>query len=262
MTCITTKTRISLSFTFFLLLTVGAVSAQKPPNQQRSSVRAPANIKMDGRASEWDNKFQAYSNNTQFYYTVSNDDNNLYLTIHATESGIINRIFKGGITLTVNKNGTKKDINGIHITYPLINGFFIPLENLGDRFAKRKSSINEGDSLMKIANKRMYEKVKEIKVIGIKNIDTLISIYNADGIKAASALNNKMEYTYELSVSLKTLGLSINDAPKFAYQLIINQVGPPSTFLSSSGLLVTISSPKPSFGQDATDFWGEYTLAK
>lgn len=256
---IATKT---VALVFFLLSTLHNVNAQKLPNQQKLSVRAPANIKIDGQATEWNNKFQAYSNHTQFYYTISNDDNNLYLTIHATESAIINRIFKGGITLTVNKSGTKKDKDGIHITYPLINGFFIPLQNLGERLAERKPSVNQGDSLMRIANKNMYNKVKEIRVKGIKNIDTLISIYNTDGIKAASALDNKMEYTYELSVTLKNLELSVNDAPKFAYQLMINQVGPPSTSLSSSGLLVTISSPKPSFGQDATDFWGEYTLAK
>jgi hypothetical protein len=251
-----------LLFTLLFATAIFTAYGQKLPSAQKNGVRAPANIKIDGKATEWDNKFQAYSNHTQFYYTISNDDNNLYLTIHATESAIINRIFKGGVTLTINNSAAKKDKDGIHITYPLINGFFIPLENLGDRFAKRKSSINEGDSLMRVANKNMYNKVKEIKVIGINNIDTLISIYNTDGIKAASALNNKMEYTYELSVPLKNLGLSVNDSPKFSYQLMINQVGLPSTFLTSSGLLVTISSPKPTFGQDATDFWGEYTLAK
>lgn len=79
-----------------------------PELKSKNSIRAPANIKIDGKVTEWNNKFQAYSYHTQFYYTVSNDDKYLYLTVQATDWVIISRIFNGGITFTINKSGTKK----------------------------------------------------------------------------------------------------------------------------------------------------------
>src|SRR5476651_452394 len=82
-------------------------TAQKLPTVQIGSLRAPANIKIDGKATEWGNQFQAYNNHVEFYYTLSNDDKNLYLTVQATEKEIVRRIMNGGISLVVNKTGKK-----------------------------------------------------------------------------------------------------------------------------------------------------------
>ncbi|MES2375233.1 MAG: hypothetical protein V4553_01575 [Bacteroidota bacterium] len=252
---------------FTLLLSAAFVTAygQKPPSEQKGSVRAPSTIKIDGKATEWDNKFQAYSNHTQFYYTISNDDNNLYLTVQADEPPIIRRIINGGITLTINKSGKKKDGEGIHITYPLLSRFTVPLKNPRARF-NGPAPVTEGDSLMNVTNTRMNDKSKEIRVIGIKNIDTLISVYNTDGIKAASAFNNKMVYTYEMAISLKTLGLSTKNPARFMYQVMINAMESKGINIvknESGGIVsVNIVGPNAVMGQEATDFWGEYTLAK
>jgi hypothetical protein len=254
-----------LLFTLFLSVTFITVYGQKPPSEQKNSVRAPSTIKIDGKATEWDNKFQAYSNHTQFYYTISNDDNNLYLTIQADEPPIIRRIINGGLTLTINKSGKKKDDEGIHITYPLLSRFAVSLKNPGARF-NGPAPITEGDSLMKATNTRMNDKSKEIRVLGIKNIDTLISVYNTDGIKAASAFDNKMVYTYEMAISLKTLGLSINAPAKFMYQVMINAMESKgiNVVKNDAGRIVSVNivGPNAVMGQEATDFWGEYMLTK
>jgi hypothetical protein len=252
---------------FTLLLSAAFITtyAQKPPSEQKGSIRAPLNIKIDGKANEWDNKFQAYSNHTQFYYTMSNDNKNLYLTIQADEPPIIRRIINGGVTLTINRSGKKKDPEGIHITYPLLTGLSVPLKNPRARF-NGPAPVTEGDSLMNVTNKRMNDKSKEIRVIGIKNIDTLISVYNTDGIKAASAFDNKMVYTYEMAISLKTLGLSVNSPSKFIYQVMINERESKGINIvknDAGGIVsVNIVGPNAVMGQEATDFWGEYTLAK
>jgi hypothetical protein len=259
---IITKHRL---FPILFMLTLAKVHAQKLPTEQKASLRAPANIKIDGKAAEWDNKFEAYSNHTQFFYTLANDDNNLYLTIQATDPVIIKRILRGSITFTINKSGSKKDKAGIHITYPLLNNFTVPLKNPRARITGIPP-VTEGDSLMNASNKRMNEASKEIKVLGIKNIDTLISVYNTVGIKAAAAFDNKMIYTSELSISLKTLGLSVTNPAKFAYQLMINPA-------AASGMVITnnpdggirsisITGPNAAASQEATDQWGDYTLAK
>jgi hypothetical protein len=242
-----------------LLFVCTIAAAQKLPSEQKASVRPPANIKIDGKANEWDNKFQAYSNHTQFFYTLSNDEKNLYLTIQVTDGLIINRILKGGITLTVNKSGNKKDAGGIKITYPLLKGFIVPMNDF-KAIANASLPVVSGDSLMAIHSRRMDEKAKEIRVTGIKDVDTLNSVYNTPGIKAAAAFNNKMVYTYELSVSLQNLGLNAGNVTKFSYQVKINELENKGT--TFSGISFSVSGPGANMGQDATDFWGEYTLAK
>ncbi len=248
-----------------LLLTTLALQAQKLPAEQKASLRAPAAIKIDGRATEWDNKFQAFSNHTQFFYTLANDDNNLYLTVQATDPTIIKRLLKGSLTLTINKSGNKKNDASMSITYPVLSNFTVPLKNPRARYAGTPP-VTEGDSLMDISNKRLAEASKEIKVFGIKGIDTLISVYNTDGIKAAAAFDNKMVYTYELLVDLKTLGLSVNNPAKFAYQLKINAAASKGIIVnndSDGGIKsINITGPNAVAGQEATDQWGEYMLAK
>ncbi|MES2427670.1 MAG: hypothetical protein V4560_11895 [Bacteroidota bacterium] len=242
---------------FFLSTFYLTADAQKPPSEQKVSVRAPANIKIDGKATEWNNKFQAYSYHTQFYYTISNDDKYLYLTVQATDWIIISRIFNGGITFTINKSDTKKDPEGIHLTYPVIQGFLIAF--------KRAPKIEKGspayvvDSFVNVQNYRMEQRSKFIKVVGVKDVDTTTSIYNLDGIKTAATIDNKYRYTYELAISLIDLGLSADTPTKFTYQVMINEVEPekhaPGEIYATFNL--------PGIGEQyATDFWGEYTLAK
>ncbi|MBC7401019.1 MAG: hypothetical protein H7289_13850, partial [Mucilaginibacter sp.] len=55
-------------------------NAQKLPKVQTASIAAPTNIKIDGKATEWGNKFQAFNRTTEVYYTLSNSATKLYLT--------------------------------------------------------------------------------------------------------------------------------------------------------------------------------------
>jgi len=121
---------------------------------------------------------------------------------------------------------------------------------------------------MNVTNKRMTDRITSIKVIGIKTLDTIISVYNEDGIKAASLFDNKIVYTWEMAVSLKNLGMSTANPVKFAYNVRINEIAPTwkPTVTEGPGGMKTMnfigglkSSPNPQY---ATDFWGEYILAK
>jgi len=80
-----------LIITFLLAMLVLGSNAQKLPAVQKESVWAPITVKIDGKAAEWGNKFQAYNSSTEIYYTISNDDNNLYLAIKAVDPDIINK---------------------------------------------------------------------------------------------------------------------------------------------------------------------------
>lgn len=275
-----------------ILFAATAVKAQKLPKVQEISLRAPSNIKIDGRATEWHNQLQAYNRNVEFFYTLSNDDKNLYLTVMVPEREIIKRILNGGLTLTVNRLGKKADKDAPGITFPAfdVNNRFIPRFGGGLNTANMRGeniitdeertnmvmvggrvgiplTVSQADSLMRDNNRNFPAKATNIGVKGIKNVDSLISVYNTDGIKAAATFDNKGAYTYELALPLKYIPVNPNNPDRLTYRLIINEIVPPPADLSlvnvPNGALkpptISINGPP---AQAATYFGGEYTLIK
>gem|GEM_PF-209258 len=270
------KIKITSLLATALFLIFSNAHAQKLPNKQEISVRAPKNIKIDGNPIEWDNKFQAYNHATDIFYTLSNDDANLYLVVQATDPGIINKIVNGRISFTINKSGKKSDDNAVTISYPIFESKNRPNLNLKDKpeiIPGSAISLKQADSFMYVNNKRMTDRVKMIKVTGLKDIDTLISIYNDVGIKAAALFDNKMVYTCEISVSLKLIGLSVNDATKFNYHVVLNGIAfdfmpgvqvtrAPNGEITAINIHKEDALPSRVDQTTPTDFWAEYTLAK
>jgi len=255
-----------------LCLCTATLFAQKLPKIQEASLRIPDNVKIDGKSTEWDNKFQAYNNSTDIFYTIANDDEKLYLIIQATDPIIIRKIIAGGITLTINSTGDKKD-KGVAITYPIFEKKNWPIINWKNKPKVTNKTTDNGkllDSFMYAGNKQLADKSKEIKVFGIKGLDTLISVYNEDGIRAASLFDHQIAYTYELAVPLKYLALSGDDQNKFSYNIRVNgseSIEGATVKHIEGGTLVTggngsISAVDAQYMLDPTDFTGSYILAK
>lgn len=249
-----------ITFTFFLLLVVCTIAnAQKLPNVQQTSLRAPAGIKIDGKATEWGNQFQAYNHATDVNYTLSNDDANLYLTVQATIPDVIKKILNGGITLTISQTGKKSDKGASGISYPVSAP-----GNKVSIYLRNKPTGSIADSLMNVKNKEMSTKYKTIRTSGIAQLDTLISVYNTENIKAAERFDNNLYYNYELAVPLKYLGITA-DSATFAYHIKINEVQQSGIAIKKDAqrrILSVSVTPNSVMGQPATDFWAEYTLAK
>jgi len=286
-------TKLSLNMKpFFLKITANTLlvagfcltaQAQKLKDVQELSVTAPSNIKVDGRNTEWNDTFQAENKRTGVFYTMSNDDKNLYLVVKSTDLTTNAKILAGGITLAINTEGKKKEKESITLTYPLINR---PAQGGGQGGRRQMGAIIGGgggsstqtpeqrDSTMAVMQKRQLSQVKEIKISGFKKTtDTLISIYNDLGIKAFSSIGNDKAFFYELAVPLEELGIS-KDAPKeFAYNIKLNGLqvagfdggggrggfgggrgGGGGNFGARSSAIDFQALTSP------TDFWGKYIL--
>jgi len=246
---------------------------QKLPRIQQTGKRAPVDIKIDGKATEWNDEFQAYNSSCRIYYTMSNDDENLYLTV-GTSDGYSNEKAIFGITLRIKllaeKGNRSKEY--IAVAFPPLseNRKVEPIRLIlhsisllrvdSTNLAKKKI-----DSLRLLANKRMHDTFKEINITGIKEIqEPSISIYNTEGIKVAAQFNDHMQYTYELAIPLKYLGPAINKGQKFNYNIKMN--GLPEKTPDSPYPPPTLSIE--ALGQDnayvgySTDFSGVYTLVR
>lgn len=112
----------------------------------------------------------------------------------------------------------------------------------------------------------MQTKYKTIRTSGIDGLDTLISVYNTENVKVAEQFDNNLYYNYELAVPLKYLGINADDASKFAYHIKINEVEERGIETKRDAqqriIWMRVNLINSAVGQPATDFWGEYTLAK
>lgn len=256
----------------FAIAATLTTTAQKLPNKQEVPLFAPANVKIDGKTTEWGDKFQAYNKATELFYTIANDNENLYLTVQATESLIARKIIAGGLTLTISSADKTKNAEKVNITYPVFDGKNPPNISL----KKNTDDLDqlEYDIYIYELNEAFVKKSKEIKLTGISAInDTLISVYNNHKIKAMGAFNDKKHYTYELALPLKLIKPVIGTQPGFTYTITLNGSdrveGARIEYLNGgSGVRITSNTNSvPSmadmkFMSSPTDFSGEYTLAK
>ena len=235
-------------------------NAQKLPAVQQVSIYAPANIEIDGKATEWDNKFQAYNKTAGIYYTLSNNEDHLFLTVQATDPNMINKLVAGGLTFTTQKSGKKNDKDAISIIYPYFTKKNRPYFNIK---AEQGYSAVLKDSIAKADNRQLEYLMRTIRVSNISDVDTVITVNNENDIKVAETFNNNLVYTWELSLNLKQLGMSLGGVSKFAYHISIGDLVRKSLERRSEiNYSTDVMGYDNSTAVPSYDFWGEYTLAK
>ena len=284
-----------------LLLTSLTVSiyAQKLPSVQQTSLRTPANVKIDGKASEWNNQYQAFNNATEIYYSIANNDSTLTLVVHAAHPQVIQRILENGLEFTLEKNKTDKNNVDVKILFPslslaetwkVLNGVGLPISGFKEwnfipdpRLGTDSVLASQKEYSLAGANKQLITRLKEIRFAGIDQIkDTLtgitprspyyrdfslrysgykwITIYNEDDIRAMIQFDDKKELTYELSLPIKYVKANIANG-KLSYDITIHgrDGGRPGVVVYFDG-----SDRGKLFPElfNPTNFTGEYTLAK
>jgi len=243
-----------------LLFGTNFALAQNLPNIQKNPVYLTG-VKIDGQALELNGKFQAYNKAIDAYYTFSNDEQNLYLTLKVKYGEIVSKVLLGGITLTLNHAKAKRDPNALSVTFPFLEGedrgkvanLYATAQN--DQKEKKDKGVTD-----KELNTAFKSVAKTIKVEGLPKVETTsISIYNEENIRASSMFDGQLLYTYELAVPLKLLSLPNNGSDIFSYQIKIN---PP---FNNSKLKAGGGPPPPPMMLSTTgmtDLWAEYKLVK
>jgi hypothetical protein len=288
------KIQLTSIIAFTLCYTAFTANAQKQPQVQEGGVRAPAIVKVDGRLTEWQNPFvniqkstgflSAFNSSSRIYYTIANDDNNLYVIVRGLGNGVSKKILAGGLTLTIShateKKNRLKDSNNVIVKFPMpidakTTSFIMSTINQVLDFTEDDSATNRKsiDSLDAIADKIVNNAAKEIGIIGVKEIqDSVVSIYNTQGIKAAIRFM-KIQPAIEIAIPLKYLGLSVDNPIAFSYNFRINAIPEASRFYVTEASVPkgaadqtlppdVLSDPNNGYAWNPTDFWGEYILIK
>jgi hypothetical protein len=192
-----------LLLTLFVSLIMNQLIAQKLSDLQNASVKLNSNYKIDGEASEWNKTFSAKNKTTGIQYTIANNKEKLYLIIRAEEIQIIKKIINQGILFNID-NGTSK----LCVAYPVYEKekrpLFLPIADRKDGKTKEGKIFN--DSLKTNLNQKMSENLLKIGVEGIPSVkDSLISIYNTQGIRVAGKFDENIFYTLEMAIPIEFL---------------------------------------------------------
>ena len=271
--------RLKFSSVFFITM-IWALSsvAQKLPDTQTKSVFATSPVKIDGKLTEATD-FQAFNKNTRLYYAIMNDKQNLYLVMKAEDQQNVNKILMGGITITFNRSGKKKDKEPATITFPVINRQARAQRGQGGYRQRMAQTPASGtDSAVREMRKEQVAGFREIKISGFPDItDSLISIYNEHGIKAALNFDSNGNAVYEMAVPLQALQLNPDSPKEFSYNIKLNgrQFGNGMNVVRMNGNFGggAMEGGRVNFGGggrpgfdlsmfEPTDFWGRYTLTK
>ncbi|MES2826617.1 MAG: hypothetical protein V4687_00605 [Bacteroidota bacterium] len=235
-----------------------ALQAQKLPKTQQAGIYAIRPITIDGKALELNNTFQAFNPATDCFYTLSNDNVNLYLSVQARLGEIVNKVILGGISFSIREKGDKKTAGDLKVTFPIMSG-----ESRAGvaNFLARKVNQKRDSALKTIYVKDLNSMFQSAaRNIGLKtatsqNVES-ISIYNDQGIKAAAQIDSQLYYTYELSIPLDSIRNYIAANGVLSYSIKINAPDdkPQGTRSGAPPPPVMIAT------MSDTDFWAQYTI--
>ncbi|PSL43695.1 hypothetical protein CLV51_1074 [Chitinophaga niastensis] len=235
-----------------LLLSINVSAQDSEPNKW-----APANIKIDGQATEWPKPLQFYNNVTKLFYTIANDKENLYVIISVPDQQSQVKIMRSGFTFSVNPSGKKK--GGASITFPLTANV-----NTGAPDVPEASRALIAGEL----KKQILANLKEIKVDGFDSIpDGNIPVQNTFGIQTAATFDAAGNLVCELGIPLKVLGITAGSDKPIAYRFKVNALKREDKKEQEAKRAKGQPPPMPGQGPDtfamyySADFWTRQTLA-
>ncbi|SHM78134.1 hypothetical protein SAMN05444266_1112 [Chitinophaga jiangningensis] len=230
-------------FTLIVIMAALPALAQQLPDIQQAS-RWATNKKIDGAIEDWGTSLEAYNTTNKLWYSVANDNDFIYFAFKKTDN--LSKIYApASIQLSIGNKGERKTE-----VMPLLH-FPVTTEGI---------------------HKKLPEKWDEIEVRNIPAVkDTLISIYNQYGIKAAWKLDeaNKI-FTCEIRIPRKLLSLNEH---AFDYDICLmgtGRRGQSSMFLMPGIQIKNKDGANVSPAElmrlaetnTVTEFWATYELAQ
>lgn len=177
-------------------------------------------VAVDGKATEWKIPLDYFDDKTKLNFTVTNDKNNLYFCVRATEDETQKGIIRSGMQIWIDTTGGKK--NQVGIQFPIIERS----ANGQDASSKHSDSYQSSESSIPMDNmtaannlKKHYRGIhKQIKLSGFINAaNGLAEVPNTYGINACLNWDTNNVMIYEACIPFSAFyknSLSLSDTNK------------------------------------------------
>ncbi|WP_026897510.1 hypothetical protein [Daejeonella oryzae] len=263
------RPKLTAQLLLFAALTISFNAySQKKSDEVFISKWASNNLEVDGKLNDWPEKLN-FNETTKLFYTISSNEKLIFVALKNAAPQELAKIFKYGISFSVNTEGKKKAETGI--TFPIAQP-----RTVRPNPSKISDTTSSGIE-MKRMREEMLARVTSIKINGFKDImDGSISLYNTYGIKAAATFNEQNELQIELAIPLSSLGIDQNFKDPIYYNIKVNGpqrmvMSPGRNFNSQNRGLMTnrdrirsgrMEGPSSYKVSASTEFWIKSVLAK
>ena len=108
-----------------LLIVAGTIfscnSSKHAKSKRLPGVWQEQPITIDGSNKEWPSPYPEYDDKAQLGYAVSNDKENLYITVETGDPATQLKILREGLTVWIDKTGNKEEVTAINFPIPNTN---------------------------------------------------------------------------------------------------------------------------------------------
>jgi hypothetical protein len=165
----------------------------------------------DGKPTEWAIPLKYYDDKSKLQYCISNDRDNIYFCIRATDEQAQTKIFRAGMQLWIDTTG--KNEHHVGILFPLANGAKKSEQNKGQQKIEEKHDGGGG------FKNKFLNGYKEMELAGFMSPVTngMNPIQNSYGILANINWDSSEVMTYEVVIPFKTFyreTLALSDSSK------------------------------------------------
>ena len=242
---------------FLVAIAIVSTSSAQKKGEIHKNLYLNNDFSIDGKLNEWSDSLQNTNSQSKLSYVVANNDTALYVAVKTSDPNTIRKILIHGFTFMINKSAKKTP--GPAVIFPYV-----------DRTDFGANQPKPTGTPVKM-NQHVLSQVRGVVTRDFKGIiDGKVSLQNEYGIKAASSIDDKNVFRYELSIPLAHLELNKDFAEALSYQFRINGIERTvmqrgiGSRLNSYGYGPYGSYPDDTYARkitDAVEFWARYTLA-
>ncbi len=197
---------INALFVFLSCKSYRSISTKKLPGNWQIEP-----IVIDGNNKDWPSPYPEYDGKAMLGYTVSNDKDNLYITVETGDLATQLKILVNGLTVWIDKTGAKQEFMAINYPIP------IDTKAESDKLNKEKTSlaVHNENSRNREQKRRLaledkiretLNEAKEYSLQGFKACNMQFPIMETDscGIKVRIAIDTDNEMVWEAVIPFKT----------------------------------------------------------
>jgi hypothetical protein len=180
-------------------------------------------VKADGVPNEWTLPLRYFDVKSKLQYSISNDADNLYLCIRATDEATQMKIIRAGLQFWVDT--TVKEKQHFGLLYPLaFNGLRKSRSEADSGFSRMPEAYEQGGKRVK---SRFDKEPKQMQLIGFNiSANGFTSLENPYGILANIDWDSFGIMTYEAAVPLRTIYRKESFQPDSIKSLTISIIVP------------------------------------
>jgi len=209
---------VNRSFIFAATLCIlGANTSCSSSKHSGSSTKMPGSwqsqpVVVNGENSEWPSPYPSYDAKAMIGYAISNDSNNLYLTIETGDEMTQMKILKAGMTVWIDTGGGKTQTMGIN--FPLRNdNDALDLSKGSGKHASQGSEPEYGENITGTIKglspkiRRALEEARQMNIEGFSNCNGgyMLKQANNCGIQVSMAMDEYKELIYEAAIPFKAI---------------------------------------------------------